>query len=380
MAFFCHETRRQIVGQRGPGEDSMPSGQSRGCGDDASESGRNVWRHSAGCWEMDGDTSQRRGEGLAGTTERAAANGRKAQRAYGAPDHTGDYRSLSGSVEAALRFVDTRSGVPTDSSPLWAQVVGFDHGPASAALGLYPAKAGAEGLRSRPGGRQTVAGGRIPTYSPPGESEKSASVLGRRDGGEGRPASRSLVCAEGQDPGNSRNRPAVWLQHDLGDHQSRPPVFHGLQTEIPCRRLSAIPQAAAQASGASTGLHYRRRSSGAPGQRGAQMDRGTTGTDRAVLSAGLPTGLESRRVPQQRHESQCRRATSRQESSSVDETSAVAPAQTTAEPRAGSSLLSCSIRHVRSRITLRHRCKLFNGRGNNGGNEYRSNEMLLPPL
>src|SRR5271167_495587 len=86
-----------------------------------------------------------------------------------------------------------------------------------------------------------MAGGRISHDSSQGTTGWGANSLAGRDGAAFGSSSWAILWTAWSDPGRVRYRAAVWLQHDLGHHQSRSPGFHDFSPALHRASISEIP-------------------------------------------------------------------------------------------------------------------------------------------
>src|SRR5271167_4344353 len=85
-----------------------------------------------------------------------------------------------------------------------------------------------------------MAGRRISRDSNQGTTGWGANSLAGRDEAGFGSSSWAILWAAWSDPSRIRYRSAVWLQHDLGHHQSRSPGFHDFSAALHGASISEV--------------------------------------------------------------------------------------------------------------------------------------------
>src|SRR3954452_6578475 len=170
--------------------------------------------------------------------------------------------------------------------------------------GMTPQKPLSRAKQRQPGAIAAwLTTARLPDDRQAGQGGAGDDLLGRRDRDLEPGPDRSLLGAQGPDPGRPAQRQTNHAKHGRGGEQPWPDAVHALRGRSERRPLPRLPAAADQGCRAE-GRPDRGQPEGPPGRQGPGLGREPRPRDRARLPAGLRARPQPDRVPQQRPEAE----------------------------------------------------------------------------
>ena len=314
-----HETSRlSLAATQSAGRPPQEDG--KGClrGHDARGSGSRIWRYTPGCRRLDDGLRGWRVDSPESQAARAAAHRREHGAVAGGPNCASHRGSMPRTTQAAFLPVDPRSGGPTDRDSLRHRAFGFDRRPISGPMGVQPAEAGEACSRAGSRGGGGMDAGHI--SSPPGGRKACGRpyLLGRRDGVALRSPGWPHLWPCGSDSGYPRHGETFWLQHDFRHHEPGAVGVHGLQVPLHNQGLSALFEAASQATERQRADLFDYRSASGPcGGLRFGVGGSPGGYAPVAFFAWLQPGTQPRRTAQPRRQVQRGRSPTRGQSERI---------------------------------------------------------------